>query len=373
MPPRRAFLLSLAASLGPAGPARAQSWPRRVTDLLGREVTIPAEPRAVLLGEGFQLLNMALVHPDPVSLLAGIGGDLQQVDPQSHAAFRRAFPALARVPRLTAGVGQPLPAEAALALRPDLVILSAWQAASEETRRLLEHFGTLGTPVIFVDTFQDPLANTPRTIRLLGVALGREAQAEAFARFHEARVESIRARVAAAGVGPKVLFTAFPGRWDCCWAAGEGGGGEFLAALGARNVAAGLLAGQRGGTLGLEQVLMLEPEVYIGTGLYRPGDSGGLQLGTGAPAEVAAASLARVLRAPELAGLPAVRAGRAHGLWNFFAGTAINVVALEAVARWVRPDLFGDLDPAATLAEINRRFAALPFEGTYWVSQGAPQ
>lgn len=367
--PRRLFcLFLLAAVLGLAAPARAQ-WPRTVTDVLGREVTIPAQPHAVLLGEGFQLLNLALVHPDPVSLLVGMGGDLKQVDPQSHAAFERAFPALARVPRLTANVGQNLPAEAALALRPDLVILSAWQFAAEETKRSLELFAGLGIPVIFVDVFQQPLAHTPKTIRLLGAALGRDEQAEAYARFYEERVERIRARVAAAGPGPKVLFTAFPGRWTCCWAAGTSGGGEFLTALGARNVAEGVLPNERGGTLGLEQVLMLQPEVYIGTGLFRPGEASGLQLGTGAPADVARDSLARVLRLPELASLPAVQAGRAHGLWNYFAGTAINVVALEAVARWVRPELFGDLDPAATLAEINRRFAAVPFEGAYWVSQ----
>ena len=65
--PRRLFcLFLLAAVLGLAAPARAQ-WPRTVTDVLGREVTIPAQPHAVLLGEGFQLLNLALVHPDPVS------------------------------------------------------------------------------------------------------------------------------------------------------------------------------------------------------------------------------------------------------------------------------------------------------------------
>ena len=367
---RRLFcLLLLTATLGLAAPARAQ-WPRAVTDVLGRTVTIPAVPHAVLLGEGFQLLNLALVHPDPVSLLVGMGGDLKQMDPQSLAAFERAFPALAQVPRLTMSVGQNLPAEAALARRPDLVILSAWQFAAEETKRSLELFASLGVPVIFVDGSQHPLSNTPKTIRLLGAALGRGEQAEAYARFYEERVERIRARVAAAPPGPKVLFTAFPGRWPCCWAAGSGGGGEFLAALGARNLAEGLLPNARGGTLGLEQVLMLRPEVYIGTGLYRPGEAGGLQLGTGAPADGARESLARVLEAPELANLPAVQAGRAHGLWNYFAGTVINVVALEAVARWVRPEMFADLDPGATLAEINRRFAAVPFEGTYWVSQG---
>jgi iron complex transport system substrate-binding protein len=46
----------------------------------------------------------------------------------------------------------------------------------------------------------------------------------------------------------------------------------------------------------------------------------------------------------------------------------LNIVAVEAVARWVRPEIFGDLDPGATLAEINSRFSALPFDGALWVS-----
>jgi iron complex transport system substrate-binding protein len=55
-------------------------------------------------------------------------------------------------------------------------------------------------------------------------------------------------------------------------------------------------------------------------------------------------------------------------MWNFFNAVPLNVLAAEAVASWVRPDLFGDLDPAGSLAEINERFAAVPFEGAYWTS-----
>ncbi|MFC7551679.1 hypothetical protein ACFQU7_04250 [Pseudoroseomonas wenyumeiae] len=58
--------------LGLALPAQAQ-WPRQVTDILGRRVTVQQAPRAVLLGESFQLLTLSLIHPDPVSLLVGMG------------------------------------------------------------------------------------------------------------------------------------------------------------------------------------------------------------------------------------------------------------------------------------------------------------
>jgi iron complex transport system substrate-binding protein len=46
----------------------------------------------------------------------------------------------------------------------------------------------------------------------------------------------------------------------------------------------------------------------------------------------------------------------------------LNVLAAEAFAVWLRPELFADISPEATLAEINQRFAAVPFEGSYWIS-----
>ena len=35
------------------------------------------------------------------------------------------------------------------------------------------------------------------------------------------------------------------------------------------------------------------------------------------------------------------------------------------------PELFGDLDPRATLDEINSRFLAVPYQGAYWADLAA--
>jgi iron complex transport system substrate-binding protein len=366
---------SLLAALRPSPSARAQErppagagWPRTMTDVLGRTVTIPRKPTTVLLGESMQLLTLSLIHPDPVSLLVGMGGDMKRADPQSYVAFQRRFPAIDNVPLLTANVGQTMSAERGLALVPDIVILGAWQANSGDTRQTLARFAQSGVPVIFVDVFQKPLTNTVPTLRLLGEALDVREQAEAYIRFHEERMARIRDRVAASAVpGPNVLLTAFPGRWECCWTAGSGGSGEFLTLAGGRNAATPVLGDRPGGQISLEQVLGHPPDLVIGTGRYVPGDTAGLLLGTGVDAATARESLRRVAEESPIAELEAVRRGRLHGLWNFFNGTAINVVGAEVLARWVRPELFADIDPAATLAEINRRFAAVPFEGTYWI------
>ncbi|WP_159992612.1 ABC transporter substrate-binding protein [Roseomonas sp. 18066] len=372
MPFNRRSLLAAPLLLA-ATAARAETWPRRVTDLLGRQVTLPRPPRRILLGEGMYLLTLGLLHPDPVSLLVGTGGDLRRLDPVIDAAWRRAFPALDRLPEVTTTVGQALPLERTLSLTPDLVILGAWQEGSAETMQAVERLASAGIPTIFIDLFRQPLRNTAPSLRLLGQVLERETQAEAFIALHETHLARIRDRLPAPPApggrnGPPTLLTAFPGRWPCCWVAGQGGGGDVLALLQLANPTAQVLGEAQGGAIGLEVLMSLQPRIVVGTGMHRPSDELGLLLGSGVSPDRARQSLAAVAATREMAALEAVKSGRVHGLWNYFAGTAIGILAAEAMARWTWPALFPELDPAATLQEINQRFAAVPFEGTYWIS-----
>ena len=82
----------------------------------------------------------------------------------------------------------------------------------------------------------------------------------------------------------------------------------------------------------------------------------------------ARASLARVIESNRLGALPAVRSGNSHGIWHAFNDSPLHVVFIEALAHWIHPDYFADVDPAATLREINERFMAVPLEGTYLVN-----
>ncbi|WP_230983157.1 ABC transporter substrate-binding protein [Inquilinus limosus] len=364
---RRALWAALLLALMAALPARAE-WPRTVTDILGRTVTIGHEPRRILLAEGFQLITLALLDPDPVSRLAGWGGDLEKQDPATYALFRARFPAVAELPVVGLGSGETFSMEKALAVAPDLAIFSAWQAAATSPEAVAAPFEQAGIPVIFVDFYQSPLTHTAPSLRLLGRALGREEAAESFIAFSEERLRRIRDRMAGAPPGPRVMLHAYPGLWACCWSAGSGSLGEVITLVGGRNIGADRFPTPNGGQLDPEYVLAADPEVYIATGLPQLDQAGSISIGSGVDAAVARAKLAALASGPGLAGLAAMRQGRVHALWNFFNGGPLAIVGIEAMARWIRPELFGDLDPAATLAEINRRFLAVPFTGTYWVS-----
>ncbi|WEX76440.1 ABC transporter substrate-binding protein [Sinorhizobium numidicum] len=367
---RRAFVRAVAFLLIAFSPLSALAevqWPMTVTDAVGREVTIPAAPKAVLLGSGFNLLALSLIHPDPVALLAGWSGDMKNDNPEIYQSFLRKFPKLADVPLIDDGSGPGLSFETILTLRADLAILANWQADTEQGQRAIDYLSGIGVPVIVVDFNGDPLKNTPGNMRLLGKIFEQEEKAEEFARFYEERLARIRDRVAKhPESGPTVLMEAFPGADSCCWAYGTGGLGEFIGITGSRNIAAGKLP-RPGGMVNAEAVMAENPDVYIATS--SPGGKySGFSIGPGVNADEAEQTLANALETPVRASIAAVRNGRVHGLWNFFNAIPLNIVAAEAFASWLRPDLFPDIDPAATLAEINRRFAAVPFEGSYWIS-----
>ena len=118
----------------------------------------------------------------------------------------------------------------------------------------------------------------------------------------------------------------------------------------------------------MEYVISRNPDLYIATGGPHLARTGGLAMGTGYTAAQARAALTGISRRSGIAQLGAVRGGRVYGISHQLLNSPLDILAVEALAKWIRPDLFADLDPAATLAVINRRFLAVPLEGTHWVS-----
>jgi iron complex transport system substrate-binding protein len=365
---RRDFITGITAmTLMPSIAAAQSRWPLTVTDAVGRRVTIPKKPQAVILGTGFNLVALSLIHPDPVSLLAGWASDMKLDNPYIYNAFAAKFPALEKVPLVGNGQADGMSFEAALSLNADLAIMGMWQAGSEIGQQAIDYLTSAGVPVVVVDFNRDPLTSTPRDIRLLGRILERDQQAEDFARFCEERLGLIKGMAAdARDRGPLVLMDAFPSEARGSWAVGRTGLGELITLAGGRNIAEKNLPPQ-GGPVTAEYIIAAEPEVYIATG--SPGGIySAFSIGPGVDPAEARHTLGEAIGSRNLSMLKAVRDGKVYGLWNFFNAVPLNILAAECIATWVRPDLFGDVDPARSLAEINARFAAVAFEGAYWAS-----
>ena len=72
--------------------------------------------------------------------------------------------------------------------------------------------------------------------------------------------------------------------------------------------------------------------------------------------------------APGFASLRAVEQGRTAGVWHLFNDSPVHIALIEYLAKTFHPDLFQDVDPAKTLAEINARFSPVIVPGTWWVT-----
>ncbi|MDO5623236.1 MAG: iron ABC transporter substrate-binding protein [Pseudomonadota bacterium] len=351
-------------------------WPaqaRTVTDLAGRQVTLPDRVERVMLGEGRLLPALAILEgADLTRRLVVTLSDYERLDAAGYAQFSRAFPALDKVPRMGRDEAS-FSDEQAIARRPQVAFLAlgSGHGPGERSSETLQRLQAAGVAVVFIDFRHDPLKNTAPSIELMGEVLGQQARARAFAAYWREQLARVQAGLTGAPPGPTVYLDSRVGLDDGCCATMTGMLGMLVDAAGGRNVAKGLIPGESG-TLNPELLIATQPQLYIGTGIGNMATAQTsplrIVLGADATPEAARASLERALKRRGVAPLQATRPGRAHALWHLFYNSPFNVVALQVLAQWMYPERFADLDPRATLQTMYQRFMPIPLSGEYWVS-----
>ena len=372
---RRALAAACCAAALLAQPWAA-AWAASVTDLAGRSVELPARVERVILGESRMLPALAILEKgDPTTRLVGLQDDLRQVDPQGYAQFRAVAPRLDEIPRLGRSSSETFSVERAIGSTPDLAIFGVdGHGPGAQSRQVIEALEAAGTTIVFVDFRADPLRNTPRSMLLLGEALGRQKEAEAFVAEWRRQLALVTERLAEAKPRkPRVFLESRVGfSEDCCDTMARSMMAHFLDAAGAENIGADLVPGATG-KVSLEKLLAEQPEYWVGTAVGavgaapQPGHAR-IILGNGATPEMARSTLQAALARPGVRELEAVKAHRALAIWHSFYNSPFNVVAVQVLAKWLHPDLFADLDPEATMRGLYDRFQPVKLDGTFWMA-----
>ncbi|SAL20130.1 ABC Fe3+-hydroxamate transporter, periplasmic ligand binding protein [Caballeronia sordidicola] len=386
--PRRLRFAALALATCMAGAlsfnaARAENAPglatldaaQTVTDVAGRTVRVPQNPRRILLGESRLLMAVALLEGDhPLANIVGWQGDLKNRDPQTFDVYAKKFPQINDIPLIGKATESSVSDEKALSLKPDLAIFTFGGEGPGQYNALVKQLEATGTVVVFVDFRIHPMQNTLASMKLLGEVLHRNEQADAYIKFyqeHVARVQSVVASVPDAQ-RPKVFIDMLAGSWGvCCHTAGNGSFGEFIKVAGGRNIAADLLPGVLG-DISMEQLIVAKPDIYVADGTWtRPGVTA-LRVGALTSEQDAEQSLSALVARPGYDAIKAIHDGRVFGIWHNYYDSPYNIIAIEAFAKWFYPAQFKDLSVKATHDEMYRRFLAVPSDGTYWVDHPAP-
>jgi len=303
-----------------------------VTDVLGRKVEVPDHVQRVVLGEGRLISAFALLDKDaPFQRIVGWQNDLKLLDAHTYNAYVAKFPTVKDIPLIGQASEQSVSAEEILSLKPDLAVFSISGHGPTEHSPVADVLAKAGIAVLFVDFRINPVQGTHASMTALGQALGRETQAKAFLDFYDQHIKVITDAVATlpAGPRPSVFLELLAGAWQAPGhTTGKSGMGEVIKLVGGRNIAADVVPGALG-DISVEYALKADPDVYVN--------------------------------------LRAIREGNSHGLWHDFYNSPYNLLAIEALAKWVHPELFAKLDPKATMEAMNQQFLGMPLQGAYWI------
>lgn len=263
-------------------------------------------------------------------------------------------------PAMFAGQGQTNPNfEAIVALKPDVVFFprnSDWRGAAET-------LAPFGIPVV-VMTCWDVLKHEENAT-LLGRIYEqpeRAAKLNAFYRGYRdllgERLKGVqRKRVYLEEVGDYKTLLKGSGWHDMVE---QGGGANVFGDVSILDQPSA-----RGSVQGFqvdpEEVLARRPEVIIK-----------LQKGQYEPHSEAASRdiLERLVARPGFGQLPAVRDGQVYHLSYYHASASSKIVGALQIAKWLYPDRFTDVDPAAAMKVWLEDFQGVPYpkDGRYWTS-----
>ncbi|WP_300013663.1 ABC transporter substrate-binding protein [uncultured Roseobacter sp.] len=371
------FALAIAASatlVASAPDASAEAV--TLTDIAGREITLPQAPTRIILGEGRMMYAIApLTDGNPFEKIVGWKDDLIQYDPDAFRKFEAAFPQdAARMVNFGNPYAGDFSIEAVLENEADLVLLDLGNLFKAEETGLIDKLDKAGVPVAFIDFRQNPTENAIPSMLLLGRVLGEEQNAAEFIDFYVAQMRKVSNVVAGmpAEERPLVVVENAAG-WQndfCCSSFGPYNYGRFVELAGGTNYGS-KLANAYSVDLSLEGILTADPDVVIGTGANwaeaRPEVTATL-LGYEADADENARRIKALAERSGFKDLRAVQEGRMHSIYHQFYNSPYHFIAIQQIAKWLHPADFEDLDPQATFDELHSKFMPYENSGQFWVT-----
>ncbi|MCF8483053.1 MAG: ABC transporter substrate-binding protein [Rhodospirillum sp.] len=358
-------LATLALSLCLAAPA----WARiDIVDLRDRHVTLEEPAKRVLLGFYFEDF-MAITGPGAMDRVVALSTPVWKGwRVRQYEAYVKAIPSIAEITDVGDTESGTFSIETAIAAKPDLALLAAWQYDSlGATASALEE---AGIPIVVVDYNAQTLERHLRSTRVIGQAMGAEDRAEALAALYESAIKDTLARVTAEGPSGKSVYVelAKKGPSEVGNTYGKGMWGGIIDMVGGENIAKGQV--ENWGPLAPEYVLSQQPDVILLAGSEWTGAPEAVSVGFGADPALVNQRMAAYLTRPGWSDLPAVRNDDVYAVYHGGTRTLSDYVYVQYIAKILYPEAFKDIDPMANLAAFYHRWLPIEAEGVFATRYG---
>lgn len=345
-----------------------------VTDVEGRQVELPDNIDRVILGKGRLLYTTAMLdHDNPLDKVVGWANDLKKSDAQTYDLYKKKFPALDdSVADLGALKKNNFNVEEALTLKPQVLLVEQEDFPNVKDTGLDRKLEAIGTKIVVVDFRLHPLQNTAPSVELMGKIFGKEDAAKDFADYYRDSLKTVSDAVTDADRSKTFLWRA-AGLSDCCETFSDENLGEMVTFAGGDNIG-DLLPGSDG-QLSPEKIISEQPETVVATGgSWKASDvseNAGVvpfvELGYGADRKTVTDEVDKLHRQPGFDQLTAMKNKQVHAMWHQFYDSPYNFMAVEALAKWVHPDLFSDVDLDRKFTEFHDKFLPVHYQGVFFV------
>jgi len=347
------------------------SEPMTLTDIAGREIRIEVPAQKIVLGEGRQIYFLSILDKEnPFQRVIGWRDEFPKVDPEIYAAYLEKYPQIANLPTFGNANTGTFSSEQIIALAPDVLLMGLEQKTAMEEGGHANALEKAGIAVAYID-FRE-IKNTENTMRFMGQLIAKQNIAEEFIAFRNQSIKQITDRLEQANPPRPTVFIERAAGWsdECCWSYGNENFGKMVEMAGGSNIAKDLIPAALG-TINPEEVIAANPQHIIATSsnweVQVPGGPW-VGVGYGADKQEARHKLDRLMQRPIFAGTAAFKDKNIHAIWHQFLANPYEFIAIEQMAKWLHPELFADLDPEATFAQLHERFLPLPYKSGYFVS-----
>jgi iron complex transport system substrate-binding protein len=277
-----------------------------VTDYFGREIHIPTQVTRVIpvfnvqseymciLGARNKIIGVGVVHPDD-------------------NIFDRIFPGIYELPRVGANT---INLEKIVELDPDVVLCGNNKTMAENIERL---------NIITVGSFPRNIGGILEQIRITGIIVGKEAEADIIINYLSAMLNFIKNTTDSLPDRDKP--GVYYARYHPYETLGRGIHAEIIAAAGGNNVVSDLGESGQALVVSLENIYKWNPDVII--------------LRDKAP--LSADDLYKDPKWKDISAIRNRRVYREHRNWSEF--RVETFFGIMEKAKWFHPDLFADLNP----------------------------
>jgi iron complex transport system substrate-binding protein len=337
-----------------------------ITDMAGREVSVNAPVERIVLASARHLHEFAAVGgAEVIDQIVGWGSDLNLYDQDTYLKYQEAFPQIDDITDIGYHYKGTFSVEAVVNLSPDVVVFPLWLVDEEGVGDDILKLEKANIPAVFIDYYTEPFENPVRSTTIIGQLLDKESRAREVTDFYQEQVNEVSSLLETLSVAKTTAYVEVGSKGPSEY--GSTYSGQGLGALvtkaGGDNIADGIIEGS--GAINPEYLLITDPEVIIISGSYWPSTGDSMRLGYHATEADSRVLLQAFTERGGWDTLSAVQNGRVYSIFHGFSFRIYNFAGIQAFAKWLYPDLFADMDPAANFQEFHDRFMPVEYSGVW--------